>query len=386
MTITVAVGSAQSPDGREAAVQATRKALDQLGNTSATFGMIFASAEFTIDTILAGVSSLTSSLPIWGFSTTQPFDSQGAIPRSVVVTLVAGSDLKGQASWWQDFSPNNLGDTQRLLPLLQTGMLLQRCLFVAGEGFNLDAIQFYSLLTRLRLPICGCLASASPLAGETFQIAGNQAGPHGLATLLVSGDFHMGVGTAHGWLPTGHHFKVTEMDKTVLRSLDGQFPAQVYSRLLGHTPEEWSLPPLADMIRLYPLGMVLEQNKNLLIRSPLRVNPDGSFLMNAPLQEGSTVYMMVGTRPACLRAVGNAVKTALEGLETKPVLALVFIDAAWQLLLETQGSPELDALRSALGSDVAIAGGYTFGQVIGNPPTSLPELLNQHILVYILAE
>jgi hypothetical protein len=204
--------------------------------------------------------------------------------------------------------------------------------------------------------------------------------------LLLTGPFRIGVGLAHSRLSTGHHFKITSVNNTRLRGLDNLPPAQAYSRILGHTREEWAVPPLAEMVRLYPLGVVVEKGTGLLIRSPLRVNEDGSFLMNAPLKEGSSSYMMVGTRPACLKAVGDAVKTAIDELQgAQPLLAIVFIDTAWQLLLEMQGSPELEALRAALGDQVPIAGAYTFGQITGNPPMQLPQLLNQHIQVILLA-
>jgi hypothetical protein len=203
----------------------------------------------------------------------------------------------------------------------------------------------------------------------------------------LSGFFKMGVGIAQSWLSTGHNFKITSVKNNLLLGLDGESPAQAYSRIMGHSMVEWATPPLAELVRLYPLGVVVEDRNELFIHSPLRANPDGSFLMNTVMKAGSNAFMMIGTQAACLKAVNQAVQRALAGLQgAQPVMALVFIDTAWQFLLESKGNPEIQAINSALGGKVPIVGGYTFGQISGNPPTYPPELYNQAIEVILLAE
>jgi len=103
--------------------------------------------------------------------------------------------------------------------------------------------------------------------------------------------------------------------------------------LLGYPAREWGFPPLNHMARLYPLGM--EQGEELVVRSPIRVEADGSFRMNAPVRDGVDAFVMVGSRTACQKASQAAAQQALRNLEgAKPVFALVLVDIAWQMLLK----------------------------------------------------
>jgi hypothetical protein len=118
MTLTASIGTGQAIEGREAAIQATHQALDRLESANVSLGIVFASYEFPINSVLGGVASLLSNTPLWGISTTKPIDQNGAHSRSVVVALVSGSEIKAHASWWPTFSPVSPVDTQRLFPIL----------------------------------------------------------------------------------------------------------------------------------------------------------------------------------------------------------------------------------------------------------------------------
>ena len=127
-------------------------------------------------------------------------------------------------------------------------------------------------------------------------------------------------------------------------------------------------------------------DKSLLIRSPLRIEADGSFRMNASIADGAEAYLLTGSLSACQAAARSAVEQALEGLgRSRPVLALVLADIAWQMLFEAQPGGDIAAVQEALGKKVPIAGGYTLGQIVpGGEGT--PQFLNQHIVVLLFGE
>jgi hypothetical protein len=136
--------------------------------------------------------------------------------------------------------------------------------------------------------------------------------------------------------------------------------------------------------RLYPLG--LEQGEDLIVRSLIRVEADGSFRMNATIRDGIDAYLLVGSRIACERAARSAAQQALIQLgSAKPVFALVLVDIAWQLLLRAQDGVEVTAIQEILGTKIPIAGGYTLGQVTPAEHES-PKFLNQHIVVIAFGE
>ncbi|MBM4427225.1 MAG: hypothetical protein FJ031_08300 [Chloroflexi bacterium] len=214
-------------------------------------------------------------------------------------------------------------------------------------------------------------------------MAGSQTGSGGLAAAFLRGNLKVGVGYDHGWDPVGSQFRVTRSRGFWLRTLNGRPASETYAGLFGYPARDWAFPPLNYLARLYPLGM--EQGENLVVRSPIRVEADGSFRMNAIVRDGIDTYLLVGSRAACERAARNAAQQALLQLgSAKPALALVIVDIAWQMLLKAHPGVEITAIQEILGTNVPIAGGYTLGQVTTDSGT--PKFLNQHMVVVVFGE
>jgi hypothetical protein len=183
----------------------------------------------------------------------------------------------------------------------------------------------------------------------------------------------------------GTFFRVTRSRGFWVRTLDGRPASESYARLFGYPAREWAFPPLNLLARLYPLGLE-QEDKSLLLRAPLRVEADGSFRMNASVNDGSDAYLMVGSLTACREAAQSAARQALAGLEgARPALALVLSDVSWQMLHEAQPGSDIAAVQEALGIDVPIAGGYTLGQIVPGGEGS-PKFLNQHTVVIVFGE
>ena len=121
------------------------------------------------------------------------------------------------------------------------------------------------------------------------------------------------------------------------------------------------------------------------VRSPIRVEADGSFRMNGTVRDGIDAYVLVGTRSDCEKAAQQAAQQALLGLgSAKPAFALVLVDIAWQMLLKATPGAEVAAVQDMLGPKVPIAGGYTLGQIVSG--AAGPNFLNQHIVVVAFGE
>ncbi len=382
MTLLATVGQARSLDGREAGLQATHQALNGLGSTTPMLGMVITSYQYDAQQVISGVSSLTGNLPLIGFSTPAGMTSDGLHPHSVVVALLAGSDVRVNVQWLPGYTQGSREVASHMADLLKDRPR-QPCLFFA-DGFNADAEQLCASLPP-ETNLIGALSSGDLHTGNAYQIGGSQAGAGGLALARLEGAIKVGVGFGHGWQAVGTHFRVTRSRGFWVRTLDGRPASEVYAHLFGYPTRDWAFPPLNHLARVYPLG--LEQlDKSLLIRSPLRVEADGSFRMNASVADGVDAYMLTGSLSACEAAAKAAVAQALEGLgRSRPVLALVLADVAWQMLFEAHPGADIAAVHEALGRKVPIAGGYTLGQIVpGDGGT--PHFLNQHISVVLFGE
>jgi len=383
MTFHAAVGQAQALDGREASLQATHHALNDLGAVAPGLGIVIASHQYQARDVANGAASLLGDAPLIGFSSPAGLTSEGLHTHSVIVAVLSADDLDARAHWLPGYAQSSR-ETASQLKALVSGEHSQNAIFFA-DGFNGDAEQFCDSISSNKFRIAGGLSSGDLHTGSTYQIAGNQNGAGALTALTFNGDLRMGVGHAHGWDPVGGQMRVTRSRGFWLRTLDARPASETYAELFGFPAREWGFPPLSHMARLYPLGM--EQGDELVIRSPIRVEADGSFRMNAPVRDGADAFILVGSRISCQEATQKATQQALRDLKgAKPKFALVLVDIAWQMLLKATPGAEIAAVQDIIGEQVPIAGGYTLGQIVPGGETTPPGFLNQHIVVILFGE
>lgn len=385
MTVTAAVAHSEALDVYNAAQHAARQALRQVKVAPLSLGFVVVSGEVAITRALSGAAALLGDAPLLGFSTSGALSQEGFHRRSVVVALLAGDELNVQAGWWPDNNEDPNGVVVKMIQSLRPNNHSQASLLMIADGTQGDYGQLCAELD-IENDVAGCLAGEGLHRGRTYQIGGRISGSAGLAAALIDGPLCISVGMGHGWQPAGPLMELSDVEGLRLRGLNGRSPSEVYADLFGFPGRDWSSPLLGSVIRQYPLG--IESGGDLVIRSPLQMENDGSLRMNTVLPQGARAHLMVGTQDGCLQAARQAAEQAMAGLSagSQPVLALAFVDAAWQTVFQATPAAELAALRDVLGEEIPIAGGYTYGQIARTPVDGGLQLLNQHIEVILLAE
>ncbi len=385
MTLTASVGQAQAFDGREAGLQATHIALKKLGMNTPSLAIVVASRYYDPKEIATSVSSLLGDTPTIGLSSASALTIEGQTRNSVAVALISSPDIKVSEHWLPGYAQSGRETATLLRELASATTSKDKKILFFADGFNGDAEQMCLALTGSSLSVMGGLSSGNPHTGTTSQIAGKQAGSGSLAAAIIDGNLKVGVGSDHGWRPVGSQFRITRSRGFWIRTLDGRPASEAYSALFGYPARDWGFPPLNYLVRLYPLG--IEQGQELLVRSPLRVEADGSFRMNAPVRDGMDAYLLTGSPETCLEAAQRAAQKALIALNgAKPKLVLILADISWQMLLKAQSGAEVDAVRDIIGRDIPVIGGYTLGQVTPGKDESPPDFLNQYITVIAFGE
>ena len=383
MALTVSIGHAQALNGREAGLQAAHYALNRLGAAAPAFSFVVASHQYQARDVVSGVTSLLGNTPMIGFSSPAGLTAEGLHHNSIVVVLLAG-DLQAETYWLPGYA-QSARETGAKLSQQAADQKDARALFFFADGFNGDADQLCNAISDRSFALAGALSSGDLHTGHSYQIAGSQTGTGALAAAFLRGDLKVGVGASHGWNPVGSQFRVTRSRGFWLRTLDGRPASETYAQLFGYPARDWAFPPLSHLARLYPLGV--EQGDQLVVRAPIRVEADGSFRMNAPVRDGADAYLLVGSRVSCENAAQQAAQQALQQLEgAKPVFALLLVDIAWEMLLKSNPGCEIAAVQDIFGKGVAIAGGYSLGQIIPGKDSATPQLLNQHIVVVAFGE
>ena len=385
MTLTAAVAHSEGLDVFNAAQQAARQALRQVNVAPLSLGFVIVAGEVAITRALSGAAALLGDAPLLGFSAPGALSRDGFHRRSVVVALLAGDGLNVQAGWWGGNDEDPCEYIPKMLQSLQPNSHPQASLLLVGDGTNGDLAQLCAELDVENV-VAGCLAGDGLQQGRTYQIGGRKSGSAGLAAALIDGPVCVSVGLDHGWRPAGPLMELSEVDGLWLRGLDGRSPGEMYADLFGIPTQDWINPPLNNVIRQYPLG--IEVDGDLVIRSPLHMEADGSLRMNTVLPQGAHAHLMVASPDLCEQAARKAAEQALAGLSagSRPVLALMLVDAAWQTVFQATPGGELAALRQVLGEEVSIAGGYTYGQIARAPVGGRLQLSNQHIEVILFAE
>ena len=383
----IAWGIGKGLDGKESTHLAIQDALNNLGSSRPAFAIVIASRGFVISDVLNEVVSHLGQTPIWGFSTFSPLTDTGEQPRSVIVALFSGHELKAQVHFWPGFAHDSAGtalEVQQLLSLKENPP--QGILFVA-DGVNGDASQICTVLKDNQLPLAGFLAAGETRAGKTCQMGGAHSGSGALSVAELEGKFRLGVGQATGWKDIGLDFQVSRARGSWIQMLDGLPAAEIFSKTFGYRGREWAHPPLTDLARIYCLGIEnIPGELELSYRSSLHVEVDGSLRINAPVTEGQRAHLLIGDRNACLEAARQSVAHALEMLgKARPLLALVLVDLAWHYMFEAHQGQLTAEIQAALGP-IPMLGAYTLGQIFRPQPASPVRLENQYLQVVILGE
>jgi hypothetical protein len=351
MTRGIAWGIGKGLDGKESTHLAIQEALNNLGSARPAFAIVIASCEFVIGEVLNEVVSHLGQTPIWGFSTFTPLTSDGEQPRSVVVALFSGHELKAQVLFWPAFAQDSAGTAQEVRKLFADRQINPQGILFVADGVNGDASQVCTALQEYQSPLAGFLAGGEIRSGKTFQMGGAHSGSGALSMAELEGKFRLGIGQGSGWKDIGLNFQVSRARGAWIQTLNGVPAAEIYSKTFGYPGRDWARPPLTDLARIYCLGIETgPHSSDLSYRSSLHIEVDGSLRMNAPISEGQTAHLLVGDRNACQEAALQAVRQALEGLgKARPMLALVLVDLAWHYLFEAHQKNLMNEIQTALG-------------------------------------
>ncbi len=387
MSMQVAVGHAFSVEGREAVARAVYKARLVLGNVRIHFAVVIASFEYDFESVYNAAQTQIGDVPMIGFSTSGEFDTKGNHRRSVVVALITDDDLEVKTDWVPGFSENSVRVTNNLLRDLGLTSKEQGLLLMVADGIHGNYEAMANTLPVGRYQLAGGLSAGDIRLERTYQMGGGKFGTGGLAGAFLSGNHvRIGVGNGLGWLPVGAQFRLTDVNGLSVRGLNNKSAIEGYAEMFGRQPRDWAFPPLNTLVRLYPLG-IDQGGQSMMVRTPLRIDADGSLRMHTAIPRDSIAQLLIGSREQCLAAARQAASGALAKLDgVQPKLALVFADVSWQMMFQGYEGVEIDAIREVLGEDVPLVGGYTFGQFRQTEGSPRAEFLNQYVQVVVIGE
>ena len=192
-----------------------------------------------------------------------------------------------------------------------------------------------------------------------------------------------GVGVSHGWTEVEGPFKVTEVDRNSIISLDWKPAIEVYSEVVeAHAGCKLDDSNFFDIAKSYPFG-IDRLGAEKIIRDPLMLGPNNSLVCVGEVPEGSFLYIMTGDTESLVEAAKNALTLSEESLEFPPEdNTIFFIDCISRVLfLEEKFTRELEAVSDG---QTPLIGALTIGEIANNRKDYL-EFYNKTSVVGVLS-
>jgi hypothetical protein len=261
-----------------------------------------------------------------------------------------------------------------------------RAIFVLSDGLVVNGTELANGINS----VCSSnVAVIGGLAGDGANFSVTKAGLNGeyssgvLVGIGLYGDrLNICHGSKGGWDSFGPMRKVTKSDKNVLFELDGEPALDLYKRYLGE--ESKHLPSSA---LLFPLSLERqgELHKGQLVRTILGIDENHkSMTFAGDIPEGSSVRLMRANLDRIIQAAGTAALDASDG--GKAQLALLVSCIGRKLVLGQRTVEEVEAVCEALGSNCAVMGFYSYGELCPLEQGGYSELHNQTMTISTISE
>lgn len=196
---------------------------------------------------------------------------------------------------------------------------------------------------------------------KTHVFAGTEAYSDAIVALEIQSEQPLGVGVAHGWVPAGQGYRVTEASGNVLVSLNGMPALQAIEEHAKATGQSFDAANPMPFFLHNILG--IRSDGNFRLRVPLGVNPDGALACAADIPTGVVVHLMKTSQDSAVKAAEQATRAALSALAGRePAAALVFDCVATRLRLGKAFDNELRACADLL-APAPFVGCNTYGQI-----------------------
>lgn len=367
--ISAGTGVSKDDDAFEAGYGACSQALQKTNIDKPDLVFAFASVKYNQEKMIEGIRDASGNAPLVGCSSAGEITEESPHEEAVVVIVVAsdvitftydvservseGARIAGQEVA-QKVQKNAPGELEAFLTFPDV---------LTGNGA--DIVRGVRDELGEHFPVIGGAAGDDFLFEKTYQYADDQVISGGVTGVGLSGDFALGVGVRHGWMPAGTPRTVTKSDGAELYELDNEPAIELYREYFGEKTEKLQEEPLARIAITYPLGIKVPDLDEYLIRDPITVNEDGSITCAAEIPEGSEIRIMVGNKEKAIDAAEDAAKKLMNDFEAQnaePEMVLLFNCIAREKLFGQRAQDEIDTIRNTIGDNVPIAGFYTYGE------------------------
>jgi hypothetical protein len=397
MSLLAQVGVSEGEDAYTVGANACQEAMTKLGG-DADLAIVFSSVKYDQEKMLAGVRSVSKEALLVGSSTAGEITTDGPANKpSVAVMLLKSQDIKFYAAVGEDIATDARLAGKKAAEEVKklAGGNLNAFLMIPDVlvGNGADIVRGVLDALGEHFPVVGGASGDDFKFVKTYQYLNDKVYSGTVVGLGLVGNFKIGIGVKHGWLPIGNPMKVTKSQGAVLHELDGKPAINIYRDYFGaEEAEKLQKETLAKLAITYPLGMKVEGSEELLIRDPITVDEKGSITCAAEIPEGSEIRLMIGSKEEAVKVAKIAAEKAVEQLDGLPPQAVIIFNCiARNKLFGEHSGEEIVAIQEAVGTETPLIGFYTYGEQaplggeVRNISKCNPAFHNETVVIAALA-
>ena len=231
--------------------------------------------------------------------------------------------------------------------------------------------------------LTGGLAGDGDRFQETLVLWDGPPESNTIAVVGLYGDrIKVGFGSLGGWDAFGPERLVTRSDGNILYELDDQPALELYKKYLGEYAKDLPASGL-----LFPLSLKIGEGESV-VRTILGVNEaELSLTFAGDMPQGARTRLMKANFDRLIDGAVGAAQTSYQAIgNVSPELALLISCVGRKLVLKQRIEEEVEGVQDVLGSNTALAGFYSYGEISPFTPLARCELHNQTMTITTLSE
>ncbi len=385
-----AVGHSEDLDSADAIAEALDQCAETLGGKTPQAGLLYAGIDHDHQALLDGIEARYPGIQLIGCTTHGELSSGGFAEDSVVLMLFHSERVQFRAGIGEH-TRTNLNVAQDAVAMALDGLDAPVRLCVAlpegvgGEGMagmiRTGIIGALGEALGHDVPVCGGLAGDQFRFTGTYQFCNGAVYSGAVPVLLFAGPLRVAMGVASGWEPVGEDHQVTEADGTVISSIDGERPRDVWARYFG----TGDLSGTRNYLAVYPDAG--GDTETFFVCAPSHFREDGSMVTMNPTMGGTRVRFANATREGVLDGATRSAALARNGYTgAQPDAVLAFSCAGRHATLGTWVGQEAGRIEEGLGMSVPTIGFYTYGEICPLPGASAPVHHGSTLVTVLIGE
>ena len=368
----VGVGRSLSHDSSEAGREAAGCACARLGGEAASLAVVFATAGYDQEQLLAGVAEVVDA-PLVGCSAEGIITQHGSdeCSHAVAVMVLASDEMVVRTYGVEGFDVDSRDAGRRLAELAAADATADSALFLFADGIRGNCRDLIAAVEE-GLPcsplIAGGTAGDLLTFQQTYQYHDGRVLRGGVAAVLLRGEFSVELAVSHGCDLIGREQRVTQAEGGYVLEIDDQPAWSVFRSYLAEDADTLEAMHVAHLLLAERIEGDEEQGLgDFTVRVPVQLDRDrGALYFAAGLTEGSRVQLALRNAEKVRQRAVDTVR-ALVGRRPgrEPLLVLQLDCAGRGRLLFDEGTTKqlIEPVQQVIGKHVPWIGLHTYGEI-----------------------